>query len=48
MALHSWIVQYKYIDGLVMIKITFNNDNGEDGLEIIQNKGALCMIKFSP
>ena len=41
MALHSWIAQYKYINGLVMIKIAFNNDNSEDGLEMIQKRGAL-------
>ena len=36
-------MQYKNIDGLVMIKITFNK-NGEDGLEMIQNKSALQTI----
>ena len=26
MVLHCWIVQYKYINGLVIIKITFNHE----------------------
>ena len=41
MALHGWIVQCKYINGLVMIKMIFNNNNSEDGLEMIQNKGIM-------